>query len=254
MSRCVLFLWAATLLAQPDEVRNPRTSPADVAQGEKTFRSHCSPCHGLKGEGGRGPNLSAGIFYHGSTDADLLTNISNGIEGTEMPGLFYSPDRVWQVVAYIRSLNAAPRRFSPATVAAGQALFKSNRCSECHRVNGAGGRMGPDLSSVGKSRSTDHLRQSILDPNAEVRRRYCIVTVTDDAGKTFDGFLMNEDTYTIQFIDPAGRLYSLEKAGLKHFKIDRISRMPSYKGKLSDDQVNALVAYLSSLRPAGGAQ
>lgn len=254
MSRCLLFLWAAALLAQQDEVKNPRTSPADVAQGEHTFRSHCSPCHGFKGEGGRGPNLASGTFYHGSTDADLLRNISNGIDGTEMPGLFYSPDRVWQVVAYIRSLNAAPRQSSAATVRVGEALFRAKGCPNCHRVDGAGGRMGPDLSSIGRSRSVDHLRQSVLDPNADVRQRYCVVTVTDAAGKTVEGFLMNEDTYTVQFIDSAGRLYSLEKNGLKSLKIDRVSKMPSYKGNLSDDELNALVAYLSSLRPAGGAQ
>jgi len=249
-----LFLWAATLLAQQDELRNPRTSPTDVAQGERTFRSHCSACHGLKGEGGRGPNLAAGIFYHGSTDSDLLQNISNGIGGTEMPGLFYSPDRVWQVVAYIRSLNAVPPEVSAATVAAGKALFKAKSCSNCHRVNGVGGRMGPDLSAIGESRSVDHLRQSILDPNTDVRQRYWVVTITDDDGKTVDGFLMNEDTYTIQFIDGAGRLYSFDKAALKSFKIDRVSKMPPYKDKLSGDEVNALVAYLCSLRPAGGAQ
>jgi len=99
MFRCLLFLWAATLAAQQEDVRNPRTSPADVAQGQKTFRSHCAPCHGVNGEGGLGPNLTTGVFYHGSTDADLLRNIANGIEGTEMPGLFYSPDRIWQVIA-----------------------------------------------------------------------------------------------------------------------------------------------------------
>src|SRR5215813_4209898 len=210
MSRCVLFLWAAALLAQQDEVRNPRTSTADVAQGEKTFRSHCSPCHGFKAEGGRGPNLATGVFYHGATDADLLRNISNGIDGTEMPGLFYSPDRVWQVVAYIRSLNAGSKRASGSTVAAGEALFKRERCAQCHRIDGAGGRMGPDLSSIGKTRSIDHLRQSIVEPSADVRQRYWVVNVTDAAGKTAEGFLMNEDTYSIQFIDAAGKLYSVE--------------------------------------------
>jgi putative heme-binding domain-containing protein len=242
------------MLAQQEEIRNPRTSPADVAQGERTFRSHCSPCHGLKGEGGRGPNLAAGIFYHGSSDADLLQNISNGIDGTEMPGLFYSPDRVWQVIAYIRSLNAASPVVSAATVAAGEALFQGKGCSNCHRVNGVGGRTGPDLSAIGKSRSADHLRQSILEPNADVRQRYWVVTITDRDGKTLDGFLMNEDTYTIQFIDDAGRLHSLDKATLKSFKIDRVSKMPSYKNRLSGEEVKALVAYVSSLGRSGGAQ
>ena len=253
MSRCVLLLWVAALLAQQDDLRNPRKSAADVAQGEKTFRSHCSPCHGLKGEGGRGPNLATGIFYHGATDTDLLRNISNGIDGTEMPGLFYSPDRVWQVVAYIRSLSAGPQRFSATTVASGEALFQRERCAG-HRINGVGGRMGPDLSSIGKTRSVEHLRQSILEPNADVRQRYYVVSITDASGKTSEGFLMNEDTYTIQFIDFSGRLSSVEKAHLKSLRIDRVSKMPSYQGRLSNDEVDGLVAYLSSLRPAGGAQ
>ena len=137
MSRCFLIFWAAALFAQQEEVRNPRTLPADVAQNEKTFRSHCSPYHGMKGEGGRGPDLSAGVFYHGSTDADLLRNISDGIEDTEMPGLFYSPDRVWQVVAYIRSLSAGSHPASPSDIAAGDALFNRSGCAGCHRIHTA---------------------------------------------------------------------------------------------------------------------
>jgi putative heme-binding domain-containing protein len=249
-----LLFWAAALLAQQDDAKNPRTSAADVAQGEKTFRSHCSPCHGLKGEGGRGPNLAAGIFYHGSSDADLLGNISNGIDGTEMPGLFYSPDRVWQVVAYIRSLNAVSQRFSGSAVATGESVYKREGCGNCHRVNGVGGRMGPDLSSIGQTRSPEHLRQSILEPNADVRQRYSVVSIIDAAGKQSEGFLMNEDTYTVQFIDAVGRLYSIEKAGVRSLKIERVSKMPSYKGKVSHDELNGLVAYLSSLSTVGGAQ
>ena len=253
MSRCALLLWAVALFAQ-QEATKPPASPADVAQGGKTFRSHCSPCHGLAGEGGRGPNLATGVFYHGSTDADLLRNISNGIDGTEMPGLFYSPDRVWQVVAFIRSLNSASQPSSAASIQSGKILFNGQGCAGCHRVNGVGGRMGPDLSEIGESRSVAYLRQSILDPGAEVARRYWVVRVTDGAGGTLEGFLMNEDTYTLQFIDMSGRLHSMEKAALKSYRIDKISKMPSYKGKLSDEQLGQLVGYLSSLRPAGGAQ
>ena len=254
MSRCVVLLWAAALYAQQGELTNLRTSPGDVALGEKTFRSHCSPCHGLEGEGGRGPNLANGVFYHGSSDAALLENISNGIAGTEMPGLFYSPDRVWQVIAYIRSLNAGSRPAPAADTARGAALFQEQGCAGCHRVHGAGGRLGPDLSTIGKTRSPDHLRRSILEPGAEVQPRYQVVRATDSAGKKYEGFLMNEDTYTIQFIDMSQQLHSLEKSSLRSLQIDKTSKMPSYRGRLSEEQISLLVAYLSSLRPSGGAQ
>src|SRR5262245_40936455 len=117
--------WLTVAAAQPEDIavtRNPFTSPADVSAGAKTFRSHCAPCHGLNGEGGRGPNLTTGVFFQGSSDLDLLNNISDGIAGTEMPGLFYSPDRVWQIVAFIRSLNSGTETIPTAAMARGADL------------------------------------------------------------------------------------------------------------------------------------
>ncbi len=222
--------------------------------GKKTFRSHCSPCHGFNGEGGRGPALATGVFYHGGSDADLLNNISNGIEGTEMPGLFYSPDRVWQVVAYIRSLNESSQPASAAMLAQGAALFKSQGCMGCHRIRGSGGRLGPDLSEIGKTRSREHLRQAIVDPDADVRQRYWVVHVKTAAGKQYEGFLMNQDTYTVQFIDMSEQVHSVNKAELAAFTIDKASKMPSYRDRLSREQVGELVKYLASLRPNGGVQ
>jgi len=253
--------WVAVTLAaaptQAEEItttRNPLTSPADVAAGAKTFRSHCASCHGLNGEGGRGPNLTSGVFFHGSSDLDLLNNISDGIPSTEMPGLFYSPDRVWQVVAFIRSLNAGKEAKPAADVARGAELFKSKGCYQCHRVNGEGGRLGPDLSDIGRTRSVGHLRAALVDPNADVRQRYWVVSFKDASGKSQEGFLMNEDSYTVQFIDMNERLHSVSKSGLKDYKVEKTSRMPPLKDSLSASELEQLVAYLSSLRPKGGAQ
>ena len=234
--------------------RNPLTSPADVAAGAKTFRSHCAPCHGLNGEGGRGPNLASGTFFHGSSDLDLLNNISDGIPGTEMAGLFYSPDRVWQVVAFIRSLNAGRGARPTANVARGAELFKSKGCYQCHRVNGEGGRLGPDLSDIGGTRSVKHLRAALIDPNADVRQRYWVVSFRDASAKSQEGFLMNEDSYTVQFIDMNERLHSVSKSELKDYKVEKTSRMPSLKDSVSASELEQLVSYLSSLRPKGGAQ
>lgn len=244
----------AAMAAEPEETRNPRTSPADVAAGGKTFRSHCSPCHGLNGEGGRGPNLATGSFFHGSSDLELLNNISDGIPGTEMPGLFYSSDRVWQIVAYIRSLNAANQSKPGASAAKGAELLRDKACLQCHRISGQGGRLGPDLSEIGKSRSVQHLRQALLDPNADVRQRYWVVSYTDASGTRVEGFLMNEDTYSVQFIDMSGRLQSLAKAGLKDYRVEKISKMPSFKDSLTNEEVEHMVAYLASLRPKGGSR
>ena len=254
LSWVAIALAAAVQAEETPVTRNPLTSPADVAAGAKTFRSHCASCHGVNGEGGRGPNLASGVFFHGSSDLDLLNNISDGIQGTEMPGLFYSPDRVWQVVAFIRSLNAGKETKPTADVARGVQLFKSKGCHQCHRVNGEGGRLGPDLSDIGRTRSVEHLRAALVDPQADVRQRYWVVSFRDASGKSQEGFLMNEDTYTVQLIDMNERLHSVSKSGLKDYKVEKTSRMPSLKDSLSSSELEQLVAYLSSLRPKGGAQ
>ena len=247
--RMLPILFLATVLSgyAQKEVRNPRTLPADVDAGAKTFRQHCSVCHGLHGEGGRGPNLASGQFYHGSSDIDLLNNISDGIPGTEMPSLFYSPDRVWQVVAYIRSLNAAATA-TTGDAARGAELFRIKGCPQCHRVNGLGGRLGPDLTYIAQIRSPAHLRQSVVDPNADVRPPYWVVTCTDSSGRKYEGFLMNEDTYTIQFLDMQEQLRSFLKTELKDYRVQQVSKMPSYKSALSEEQLNDLVTYLELLR------
>ena len=246
--------FSAMALGQAVELTNPRTSPEDVAAGAKTFRSHCATCHGIRGEGGVGPALAAGRFFHGSTDDALLKNISDGLPGTEMAGLFYSPDRVWQIVAYIRSLNQNPRAEVPGDIAAGNALFQSKGCVRCHRVQGEGGRLGPDLTSIGKSRSAENLRDSILNPNAVVQPRYWVFEGAGKDRTLYSGFLLNEDTYTVQILDFQEQLRSVNKSNLSSYKVKKDSRMPSFGKTLTDGQITDLVAYLSSLRPKGDSE
>ena len=114
--------------------------------------------------------------------------------------------------------------------------------------------MGPDLGGIGAARSTTHLRQALLEPNADVRQRYWIVEFIRDDGTAIKGFLMNEDTYTVQLIDFEGRLASYSKSSLKNYRVEKTSMMPSYQEKLRNDQVDDVVAYLVSLRPQGASR
>jgi len=204
----------------------------------------------LEGVGGRGPALNTGRFYHATTDADLLRVISNGIAGTEMPGQFYEEDKLWQVVAYLRSLGSRP---PPAgNPSRGLALYNKLGCAQCHRIAGQGGRLGPDLTEIGRSRAPSHLRQAIVDPTGDVRQRYWLVSFVDSSGRKQEGLLMNEDTYTVQFIDLNERLHSVEKQRVSSYKVEKVSKMPSYEDQLGESELNDLVAYLASLRPEGG--
>jgi putative heme-binding domain-containing protein len=250
-----ILLFAAAAMAQTAVTKNPRTTPKDVAAGAGIFRSHCAQCHGLTAEGGRGPNLANGIFFHGSTDAELHRNISDGIPGTEMPGVFFSDNQVWQVVAFVRSLSDKTAKIRVSgDVAAGEAIFRGKGgCVQCHRVGGQGGRLGPDLGMIGSLRSPDHLRTSILDPSAEVPPRYWIFKVKEK-GQSYTGFALNEDTYTLQMIDLGERLHAFAKLDLGEITVEKTSSMPSFQGSLEETELRNLVAYLSSLRRKGSGQ
>jgi putative heme-binding domain-containing protein len=227
---------------------------SNVAAGAKIFRSHCGECHGVRGEGGRGPTLASGVFYHGNTDADLIANISDGIPGTAMPGVFFSPVQVRQIVAYVRSLAEAGALRPSGEVAHGEKLFREKGCIGCHLVRGDGGSKGPDLSVIGSQRSVDHLRQSILDPNAKVSLDYWVAKITLENGETYTGFLRTEGAYTVEMLDFSKGLKSLATHDFRKFEIDKKSIMPSYQGRLTDGELDDVVAYLWSLKRPGGSR
>ncbi|MEO7652316.1 MAG: c-type cytochrome [Bryobacteraceae bacterium] len=248
MRYCIVLLISTGVFAQV----NPHTTAADVAAGARIFRLHCAECHGLHGEGGRGPNLTTGVYYHGAADANLFANITDGIPGTAMPSVFFSSDQVWQVVSYVRSLaKGASVNPPPGDRARGATLFRQKGCLGCHQVGREGGSGGPDLTLIGSQRSIEHLRQAILEPNAKVLRQYWVAKVTLENGATHAGFLMNEDTHTVQILDPVRGLQSLSKHDFRKFEIDQSSAMPSYRGKLAGSELNDLVAYLWTLKRLG---
>lgn len=246
-SASLLIVLAATGFA-PGQTANSPPTPSGRVAGEKIFRSHCAGCHGRNGTGGSGPNLTTGVFYHGGADADLYRNISEGIPGTAMPDQFFSGAQIWQIVAYVRSLSATPVRPKlTGNVAHGAQLFQEQGCSGCHLVKGDGGVRGPDLSVIGSQRSVGHLRESIIDPGAKVEPEYWVAKIVTRDGSNRTGFILNQDSYAVQLLDFSGGLQRIERSEFKDFGIDRSSIMPSYKGKLSDAELDDLVAFLASL-------
>ncbi|MFN0101650.1 MAG: c-type cytochrome [Bryobacteraceae bacterium] len=240
------LLLAAACLAQ---TKNPHTTAEDAASGARIFRSHCADCHGLTGQGGKGPDLTTGQFFHGESDAALFENVSDGIPGTAMPGVFFSSDQVWQIISFVRTLAKKGSAKAPnGNAANGAQVYRANGCANCHLVRGQGGVNGPDLSFIGSQRPADQIRKSILEPNAHVDQAYWQADITLENGAPYKGFLMNEDTYNVQMLHPAKGLLTLPKRDFRKFEISKTSAMPSFQGKLQDAELQDLVAYLWSLQ------
>jgi cytochrome c oxidase cbb3-type subunit 3 len=222
----------------------------DSAAGERLFRLHCAECHGLDGQGGQGPDLTRGVYRRGSTDRALYQTISKGVAGTPMPGTSLSDRQLGQIVRYVRGLAGAARVTVPGRQAAGDKLFAGKGgCTKCHMIRGEGGRLGPDLTTIGSLRSPQHLRASILRPDEDVSPAYWAVEVVDKNGTVYSGIRLNEDTYSIQILDTNENLHSLAKKDLQTVTVDKKkSRMPGYAAAFTAPELDDLVAYLYSLQ------
>jgi putative heme-binding domain-containing protein len=108
--------------------------------------------------------------------------------------------------------------------------------------------MGPDLSDIGMQRRAMELEKSLLDPGAGVLPQHRFVQVTPKSGPAVTGRLLNQDTFTLQLIDSQERLRTFVIADLREYSVQKDSRMPSYKDKLSRQELADVVSYLVSLK------
>ncbi|PYT32097.1 MAG: hypothetical protein DMG58_10790 [Acidobacteria bacterium] len=155
-----IALAGITASAQEKEIKNPLAEEAAAIQeGSSLFRANCALCHGLKARGGgRGPDLTSGLWNHGASDAAIFRTISQGVPGTEMPGSQFEDGEIWALVAYLRSTSAGTHAPVAGDGAKGERIFHDQACAHCHMVKGRGGRLGPELTRVGAARAVAYLR------------------------------------------------------------------------------------------------
>lgn len=224
----------------------------DFARAKRVFDNSCAGCHGPEGSGGKGPRLAVPKLRHARTDDELGQIITWGIPGTEMPPSWYlGADGVTLAAAYVRMLgaNATPPKVA-GDVAKGKELFRAKGgCTNCHTVGSEGRAYGPDLSDIGARRGAASLRQSLVEPAAEISEGFVPVHATTRQGEKVNGIRVNEDTFTIQILEPSGRFRSFRKSALSALdERPTESPMPSFKTTFSENELQDLVAYLSSLR------
>jgi cytochrome c oxidase cbb3-type subunit 3 len=81
--------------------------PVIVSEGKAVFESNCATCHGQKGEGLTGPNLTDNYWIHGGMPKDLVVTIAAGYTKLGMPawGLNLGRERINRVIAYLLSIR-----------------------------------------------------------------------------------------------------------------------------------------------------
>jgi putative heme-binding domain-containing protein len=130
----------------------------------------------------------------------------------------------------------------------GEKIFRAN-CAGCHRVNGAGGRLGPDLSRIGVARPREAVLRRIRRGTEDFAPGFEPVTLTPPSGPPIQGVKKNEDLFSVQIMDTRERIQGYEKDKMKSVKNDTKSAMPVFgPDRLSDSDLDDLLRYLQTLR------
>jgi metallo-beta-lactamase class B len=258
--KSVLAQQTATPQAAASGFSRTDDNVADIEGGRQLFNGMCVECHGVGGTGADAPSLNRARLMHAPTDAALVKILEVGIPNTNMPRIRrFTDTETRQLVAYIRSLGRVAVAKLPGDAAKGHAIYANLGCAGCHIINGQGGILGPDLSDIGFLRGGAYLKQAVVDPAAVLPKgtqlisrgyaEYLPLRIVTKKGDEVRGVRVNEDAFTVQVRDQAGKFYSLRKADLELLEKQMgKSLMPSFVNRLTAPELDDLVAYLASLR------
>jgi putative heme-binding domain-containing protein len=112
--------------------------------------------------------------------------------------------------------------------AAGRRVFFGARanCAACHRVNGRGGEVGPDLSTIARSSSREKLVASILEPSREIGPLYVQHVVQTTDGKTIAGIWVNERPEELVLNTEKSGVIKIPAKRIEAHQISKLSLMP----------------------------
>ncbi|MGA2075506.1 MAG: c-type cytochrome [Terriglobia bacterium] len=204
---------------EAEDKKDPLPDSQEVLnQGREIFLQSCAICHGADGRGetyvGRNMyppamDMNSPHVQHWS-DAELFWIIQNGVRLTGMPSWESSLSQTdtWKLVRFVHNLprlNAAPpapleaqhaaQQADAALIKYGKTLYRQEGCFTCHRLNGEGGSVGPDLTTEGsRGRSTEWLVGHFKDPPAYVHGSVMppFKNLTEEQLRALTGFLQNQ--------------------------------------------------------------
>ena len=135
----------------------------------------------------------------------------------------------------------------------GEAVYRRGvlNCQKCHAIAGAGGRVGPDLLSLGASAQVDYLIESLLEPNKKIKENYQTLIVVDDNGKIHTGVKVRQTDRDLILRDAEDREIAIPLKSIEGRR-NGASIMPAgLTEQLTRRELVDLVRFLSELGKVG---
>ncbi len=120
-------------------------------------------------------------------------------------------------------------------------------CATCHRMEGVGGAVGPDLTRLWDTMTVEKILESIVDPSKEIKEGFQTYRLTTTDSKVFTGLKVKEDAKEVVIRDANGRDNRVAKDEVESLAPSKLSLMPdNVVSQISYDQFIDLLAFLKS--------
>jgi putative heme-binding domain-containing protein len=132
--------------------------------------------------------------------------------------------------------------------AVGEQLFKVAACIGCHKLNGKGNNVGPDLAKLDPKYSAVDVLEHILDPSKKIDKKFQSNLFVLTSGKAITGLVVKETDGAIQIIDnptSPDKVQTIRKSEIDEREVSNVSIMPKgVMNKLIKEEILDLLAYV----------
>ena len=138
--------------------------------------------------------------------------------------------------------------------ARGEMIFrrKDTACFKCHAIGGAGGQVGPDLTSLGGSAQVDYLVESMLEPSKKIKENYHSLVVQTDDGRVLTGVLVRQSDRDLILRNAEDQEITIPLKNIED-KANGLSLMPvGLADNLPRNELIDVVRFMSELGKVGG--
>ena len=149
-------------------------------------------------------------------------------------------------------IDAAQLLAVPGDAERGRALFFANaaaQCKNCHRIGDQGGKLGPDLTHIGKKYNRAQLLENIVDPSKTIDPQYAAYLVQTSNGKSYLGILVSKTAGEVILRDVEDKQIHIPAADVERMVKQSKSLMPEQLLRdLTAQQAADLLSYLQTLK------
>jgi quinoprotein glucose dehydrogenase len=121
-------------------------------------------------------------------------------------------------------------------------------CVKCHKLNGTGGDVGPELAGIGAKQTREYLLESIVLPDAKIAKGYDSVILELTNGKTVTGVLKSEDDKEVKIMTAEGVSLTIAKNKIEERRRGKSPMPEDLAQKLTKRELRDLMEFLAELK------